>query len=172
MTELKNMLLIFQKIKNIEVCENGKGLFNTSNDRNSSLASAAIGGLLFGGAGAIVGAVAGQNQSKINDVSISFHMDDFKTPYVRFNFIGLQSVGKGSSQHQKAIEQAQNTYGRILNIMDDIKNGVEAVFVTSDTESQQQTNNKTKIDYDGKYEHSEKELDDLDESVQTFKNNL
>ena len=98
----------------VELTEDGKGLFSSSVNTNT-LGMAAIGGLLFGGAGAVVGAISGSNaKSEITEIGLRIALD-IKTPYVRLNFIS-GVVGKGSNEHRQLLKVAQRWYG-IVNII-------------------------------------------------------
>lgn len=102
-------------ILGVEVTENGKGLLSTSANTNT-LGMAAVGGLLFGGAGAIVGAISGSNtKSIIKEISLRIAKDDIKKPYVGINFLP-SVVSKGSDENTYFLKIAEKWYG-ILNIL-------------------------------------------------------
>lgn len=102
-------------IMGVEITENGKGLLSSSVNKNT-LGMAAVGGLLFGGAGAIVGAISGSNaKSKITEISLRIAIDNIKTPYVGINFLS-QVTGKGSDEHKQVLTNAEKWYG-IISIL-------------------------------------------------------
>ena len=104
-----------ENIMGVEITENGKGLLSSSVNKNT-LGMAAVGGLLFGGAGAIVGAISGSNaKSKITEISLRIAIDNIKTPYVGINFLS-QVTGKGSDEHKQVLTNAEKWYG-IISIL-------------------------------------------------------
>ena len=86
---------------------------------------AAVGGLLFGGAGAIVGAISGSNaESRITEISLRVALDNIKTPYIGVNFMsGGVVVGKGSNEHSQILKIAERWYGIINVIIEREKRG-------------------------------------------------
>jgi len=94
------------KIINFELQENG----NSVADGNS-IVRAGVGGLLFGGIGAIVG--AGTGGKNINEVCMSMKIkvtfDDLADPVAYIDLLGKQQNGckKNSLEYMKAFETAQ-----------------------------------------------------------------
>ncbi|MDP8269148.1 MAG: hypothetical protein P9L97_10500 [Candidatus Tenebribacter davisii] len=105
-------LIFVRDILSLEIIENGKGLLSTSSNKNI-LGLAAIGGIMFGGAGAVVGAITGSVAgSKINEISIKIFINDIDKPYVGINLLE-KSVSKGSDKYNEVLELANNVYGMI-----------------------------------------------------------
>lgn len=100
-------------ILSIELNENGKRLFQMNSDISGTLASAAIGGIIFGGAGAVVGAIANQKNTIINRIEMSLQTKNLDTPYITFNFLGKTPVKAGSQEHEKILRSAQEWVARI-----------------------------------------------------------
>jgi hypothetical protein len=97
-------------ILGVEITESGKGLLSSSDNINT-LGMAAAGGLLFGGAGAVVGALSGSNtKSRTTEISLRIAIDNIKIPYVGINFL-TEVVGKGSNAYQQALENAEKWFG-------------------------------------------------------------
>lgn len=80
---------------------------------SSTLRSAVTGGILFGGAGAIVGAMAGsQPSANVSLVGIRLSIDDIEVPYVTLNFLA-DKVARGSETYNKAVANAEEWVGAI-----------------------------------------------------------
>lgn len=93
-----------------KVSENGISIFGS--DTANTLGMAAVGGIIFGGAGAVVGAIASQNSKKVTDISLSIALDDLTTPFVGLNFISNETA-KGSQAHTEALADAQKWAGMV-----------------------------------------------------------
>lgn len=112
---ISHRVIQIKEILGVEITENGKGLLSSSATKNS-LGMAAVGGLLFGGAGAIVGAVSGSNtKAKITEVSLKIAIDDIKTPYAGINFIS-ETLDEQSDKHRQILATADKWFG-IVNIL-------------------------------------------------------
>lgn len=104
-----------KEVIGVELIDNGKGLLSSSGNTNT-LGMAAIGGLLFGGAGAIVGAISGSNSnSVVTEISLRIALDDIKTPYIGINFIN-KTVSRNSESHRQIYSIAEKWYG-MVNIL-------------------------------------------------------
>jgi len=100
------------EIMGIELTENGRGLLSSSVNKNT-LGMAAVGGLLFGGAGAVVGAISGsKTKSVITEISLRIALDNIKTPYIGINFVS-DKVGKGTEENSQLLTIAERWYGII-----------------------------------------------------------
>ena len=108
-------LIEAKEIVSFEIAQDGKGLVSSSSGKNV-IGSAAIGGTLYGGAGAVVGAIAGSKENaKITDLSLVINVNDIESPYVSFGFLSSPTEN-GSEMHKNALGEASKWYG-ILNIM-------------------------------------------------------
>lgn len=125
-TENENFEYVVISAKNVlkvEVTEGGKGLLSSSSNANA-LGMAAIGGLLFGGAGAVVGAISGSdNNAVISSVCIRISIDDIKNPYVDINFLST-STGRGTDDHKIAISAAEKWFCIISILIDRERRGI------------------------------------------------
>jgi hypothetical protein len=112
---LSAKIINIDRVLNVQVAVNGKGVMGS--DLSNTLGIAAVGGLLFGGAGAIVGAIAGQNAKTktISEVSLVLAIDDLSTPFISLNFI-TAVTNIGSEEHTTALSEAQKWLG-MINIM-------------------------------------------------------
>lgn len=114
---INHKIISIKDILGVEITENGKGLLSTSANKNT-LGMAAVGGLLFGGAGAIVGAISGSNtKTKITEISLRIAIDNIKTPYVGINFL-CEVAGKGSNEHQQVLTSAEKWYGIVSVLLE------------------------------------------------------
>lgn len=92
------------RILGAQVSENGKAIMGA--ELQSIVGTAALGGILFGGAGAVVGAIAGQSAKRVSEVSLMIAVDDLSTPLLGINFLQGE-VERGSPAHQSALAVAQ-----------------------------------------------------------------
>lgn len=110
--KFNSMIISADKILGVQVLEDGKNVTNTGD----TLGMAAIGGVMFGGAGAIVGAIASkQDKSKVSNISLVIAIDDLTTPFVNFSFLEME-VDKNSEQYKTAYSQA-NKWMAMINVL-------------------------------------------------------
>lgn len=99
----KSPTTIYQldSITGYELVENGTSV------TSGGLGRAAVGGILFGGAGAIVGAVTGQKKtaSLVNDLKIKLTTDNLDKPVLYFSLID-KPVKSDSAEYRGRIEAA------------------------------------------------------------------
>jgi predicted RNA-binding Zn-ribbon protein involved in translation (DUF1610 family) len=102
-------------ILDVEVIQNGQTLLNTSSTAQQ-VASAAVGGALFGGAGAIVGAIVGSSLKKdLPDqmiVSLRLLINSTQTPYVEYTFYEGKTTAD-SPDLKKQLKAAEHWFGLI-----------------------------------------------------------
>lgn len=103
-------LLQAHEILGASITENGRGLVGS--DLANTLGGAAIGAMVFGSAGAIVGAIAGKEAQMINVVSLMFAVDDMAAPFIGVNFLDSETP-RNSDLHRKALEEAHIWLSRI-----------------------------------------------------------
>ena len=103
----------FENIINVEIEIDGNSV------ASPSLGGAIAGGLLFGGAGAIVGSSAKTINKQIKDICLKIFIDDLNNPYHRLVFFTsetfIPSNHESISVPQKNINE---WYARLLNIID------------------------------------------------------
>jgi uncharacterized membrane protein len=112
-TRLVSKIVSIDDVVGVSVTENGKGVFGS--DLSTTLGGAAIGGLVFGGFGAIVGAMSGQKAKKVLEVSLVLAIDDLSVPFLSLNFLHMP-VNYGSENHSKALSEAKKWLG-MVNIL-------------------------------------------------------
>ena len=119
---IEERFLNIKDILDMEVVEDGRRLMQMNSELSGTLASAAIGGLVFGGAGAVVGALANQSNANVTQVGLVFQLDDIATPHITFNFLGSSIVKKGSTLHLRAVDQARFWYARNKAMVQRVRN--------------------------------------------------
>ena len=90
-------IINIKDINGFEIIEDGKS--------SANLGGAVVGGLLFGGAGAIIGGL--QAQKKITKMSFLFKTNNFSSPNIEIRLIAL-SVKKGSFEYQGLNEKIKD----------------------------------------------------------------
>jgi len=100
-------ILNIKDITGFEVITDGKPVAN--------IGGAVAGGLLFGGVGAIIGAMP--QKEKITKMSFVFKTNDFNNPSIDIPVIMFGSVKKGSFEHQ-AIEQQLKDLSNTLEVVE------------------------------------------------------
>lgn len=99
-------------ISGYEIVEDGTSI------TSGGLGRAAIGGLAFGGAGAIVGAITGKKSSKgiVNTLKIKINLTDLDTPVLYVNLI-TKKTKKSSVLYKNAINKADAVISSIDTLL-------------------------------------------------------
>jgi hypothetical protein len=105
-TTIKSRTIDIGSVIGVQLYERGQAVQGSS--AGDVLSLAAVGGLLFGGAGAVVGAVTGQQTKNIRDISLAIGIDDVSTPMVVVNFLE-----PGQSNPDAALAEARKWLGSI-----------------------------------------------------------
>lgn len=103
-----------REIIGVDVLEDAKPKYRT--DLRTSLTGAAIGGLVFGGAGAIVGAVAAKGNQTAYGANLLLRMDNIDTPTIEFNFLELPCI-KDTPSHHIALSHARDWANRMKVVL-------------------------------------------------------
>ena len=101
----------YTDILSSEIKQNGIEITKTS--RSSQLAGALVGGVLFGGVGAIIGGLSGSKSSsndKIKDLELNIIVNDIKNPVHTIPFLGLECK-KDDAVYIEANKKAQHWFG-------------------------------------------------------------
>jgi len=90
-----------------EVSDSGVSI--TKTQRGSQLGSAIAGGVLFGGAGAVVGGLSGATATteKADDVRLTITVDDITHPFIIMRFLTME-VKKPGYFYDEALKQAKH----------------------------------------------------------------
>lgn len=96
-----------------ELIEDEATVSTSSTDRMSRLAGAAVGGLAFGTAGALVGALTGKRNSRakaeLSEIRLILTINDRQHPSFQLQlFQSKKPILKTSAQGRKALHQAQD----------------------------------------------------------------
>ncbi|WP_420417415.1 zinc ribbon domain-containing protein [Pacificispira sp.] len=98
----------------------------TSTNRGSQLTGAAVGGLLAGGVGAMIGGLSGSTTSRtgVRKVTLRIAVDDFHRPYHDIDLLDWSHSDKGilpgstmEGALKEAVQQAELWHGRISSII-------------------------------------------------------
>lgn len=114
----KNVPLVrivsYKDLISSEIFQDGETI--TSSVRSGDLTNAAIGGLIFGGSGAIVGSLASKtkfsNTEMVNKISLRLTVNDTKNPLFEIDFLDSQTTKKGAF-FQNAMKEARHWHGLI-----------------------------------------------------------
>lgn len=111
-------LYSLDKINSYELIEDGQSL------SSGGLGSAAIGGMLFGGSGAIVGALAGNKSTNyINSLRIKINMSDLDCPIVYIHLIKYKTK-KNSMTYNYEIQKADAILSSLNTILSENNSGI------------------------------------------------
>lgn len=83
----------------------------------SALASAALGGVLFGGLGAVAGAVMGAGARSASELSLRLRVDDLQGPSVGINFLERQ-IPKAGPDYQRLKGEAEKWFALVQVLLD------------------------------------------------------
>jgi len=123
-TTIQYKILSGESIIAIEVVEDGKTI--TKTDRGSQIGGALIGGLAFGGVGAVIGGLSGKTTSeiKVNKLTLHLLIDDVKRPVFDIDLLGFQTQ-KGSITYQEAMKKIDHWYGLLSILINSKKENME-----------------------------------------------
>lgn len=103
----------FENIVNVEIEIDGSSV------ASPSIGGAIVGGVLFGGAGAIVGSSNKTINQKIKNIALKVYVDDIKNPYHRLLFYSNTSAV--ATNHPWVVQpqkEVNEWYSRFLNIIE------------------------------------------------------
>jgi len=108
--------LSYGEVLAAELIEDGHTITRTS--RTSQAATALVGGILFGGVGAVVGALTGSKSTrgKVKRVDVRLVINNADRPIFLLNFMNAES-NAGGFIHKPALEKANEWLGRFKVIM-------------------------------------------------------
>lgn len=116
------LILDYHDILATEIMEDGAPVTSTATARTNGIGRALIGGALFGGVGAIVGAsTSGSSSSsrtikEVNSIDVKIVVNNTKRPVWIINFLNMKTT-KGSLIYRPAIERAQHWQGLLSVII-------------------------------------------------------
>lgn len=104
-----NTIIEFKDIMNFELIEDEEAI------ASGGLKRAAVGGVLFGGAGAIVGAVTSKNKNYCNSLGVRLNIRRISDPSVYVDFISKKTKKK-SKEYERTAKEVQE-FITILDII-------------------------------------------------------
>jgi hypothetical protein len=103
----------FDNIVNVEIQIDGVSV------ASPSIGGAIVGGVLFGGAGAIVGSSAKTTNQKIKNIALKIYVDDLKSPFLQLYFYkGDTPVITNHPWVVQPQKEVNEWYSRFLNIIE------------------------------------------------------
>lgn len=111
----------FRDILSAEIIENGETVTKTETKSKSRLGRAVVGGVLFGGAGAIVGGLTGKSESAststdyVTQIDLKVIVKDTQNPVHIISFLSGTTV-KQSGLYKSTIEKAMK-WQAIMNVL-------------------------------------------------------
>ena len=109
---LTTRVFVYKDLLSSEIFEDGATVTKTV--RSSQIGGVLIGGLAFGGVGAIIGGLSGKTQTsgEVKKVDLRLTVNDTKNPLHDINFLGLKTK-KDGFLYKRAIQQARHWHGLI-----------------------------------------------------------
>lgn len=89
------------------------------NEKTSGLSNAIVGGLIFGGVGAIVGAILGSKKETIYSMEILFIINNFDKPKICIEFLGKGYNFKSDSMQVKSALENMEEVLLLLKVLEE-----------------------------------------------------
>lgn len=108
----------FDELLAVEVVRDDASVIKTQ--RGSQMAGAAVGSLLLGGAGLIVGGLSGskRQESRIGKLSLKLYTNDLLMPVQEIFFLDLPGLGADPRHFEHVIHEMDQWYGRLRAIVE------------------------------------------------------
>lgn len=132
-TDHKTIIYNYKDILQSELDIDGETISKQST--TGTVGRAVLGGILAGGAGAIIGGVTGskKQKEKVNSIDLKLSVNDSKNPFYKINFLDLETK-KGSFFYNLAFEPAERWQGIIATLIQQANNS-EKVSNSQDSTS-------------------------------------
>jgi hypothetical protein len=107
-----NMVISYKDLLASEIYEDGLSVTKTS--RTSQVGSALVGGLLFGGVGAVIGGLSGKTSTsdKIKRIDLRLTVNSTQSPIHDVNFLNTEGE-RGGLIYNEAIQKARHWHGLV-----------------------------------------------------------
>ena len=114
----RNFMVPFSSIVSVEISENGSTVSKTN--RSGQLAGMAVGGVLMGGVGAVVGGLSASSSSrqKVGRVSINVITDRQEAPFIELKVFHDKEIDKGGFIYNQHTTELMPWYGRLKAIVE------------------------------------------------------
>lgn len=118
----RHSILPYAGLMQCEIVEDGHAVSVMSTNRGSQLLGAAVGGLAFGGVGAVVGALTGRKTSQgsamLSELALRLTVEDEITPTFRVVLFSVNKpVAKTSKLAKQAVRSAEDASALIAIVM-------------------------------------------------------
>ena len=99
-----------------EILEDGESVTKTS--RGSQLGGALLGGMIFGGVGAVIGGLSGKktHTDKVSSIDLKIIVNDINSPMIIINFMSLPGAEKSTTTYKNNIQSARE-WNSLLSVL-------------------------------------------------------
>ena len=101
------------------------------NGKSSGLSNAIVGGLIFGGVGAIAGAILGSKKETMKSIEIKFNINNFDNPNINIEFLGKDIEYPSDSE---PVKDALDTIDEILSLLKVLEKNHKNINQINETE--------------------------------------
>ena len=108
--------IFFNEIQGIDISEDGTSVFNKST--SSAVGRAVVGGLLFGGVGAIVGGVTGKSKEKktLNSYKVTIQLSNISNPTHEIEFV-TDPIELGTALGDEMMKQIKICANKLKSVL-------------------------------------------------------
>lgn len=108
--------IFFNEIQGIDISEDGTSVFNKST--SSVVGRALVGGLLFGGVGAVVGGVTGKSKEKktLNSYKVTIQLSDINNPTHEIEFV-TDPIESGTTVGDEMMKQIKACANKLKSVL-------------------------------------------------------
>ena len=119
MMSITYKVLYYDEIQGVDISEDGTSVFNKST--SSAVGRAVVGGLLFGGVGAIVGGVTGKSKEKktLNSYKVTIQLSNISDPIYEIEFVSTP-IEAGTTLGDGMIKQIKTCANQLKSVLTSI----------------------------------------------------
>lgn len=109
-------ILYYDEIQGVDISEDGTSVFNKST--SSAVGRAVVGGLLFGGVGAVVGGVTGKSKEKktLNSYKVTIQLSNISDPIYEIEFVSTP-IESGTTLGDEMIKQIKTCANQLKSVL-------------------------------------------------------